>query len=126
MNDFVPIIDLSARDTGDGRAAVAADIGKACETSGFFIIAGHGVSDDLIDRMYRTTNAFFTLPDAQKDLSFELFFTHIVAHELAHGLGPHQIKINGRDTNPRMELKDLYSAVEEAKAEFSGEGLIPG
>src|SRR5271154_1420389 len=31
------------------------------------------------------------VPAAQKDLSFELFFTHIVAHELCHGLGPHQI-----------------------------------
>jgi hypothetical protein len=59
-------------------------------------------------------------PAAQKDLSFELFFTHIVAHELTHGLGPHQIKINGRETNPRLELKELYSAVEEAKADVTG------
>lgn len=59
-------------------------------------------------------------PAAQKDLSFELFFTHIVAHELSHGLGPHQIKISGRDTNPRMELKELYSAIEEAKADVTG------
>ncbi len=56
----------------------------------------------------------------QKDLSFDLFFTHIVAHELTHGLGPHQIKINGRDTNPRMELKEVYSAIEEAKADVTG------
>jgi hypothetical protein len=59
-------------------------------------------------------------PAAQKDLSFEMFFTHIVAHELTHGLGPHQIKINGRDTNPRLELKELYSAIEEAKADVTG------
>ena len=59
-------------------------------------------------------------PAAQKDLSFDLFFTHIVAHELTHGLGPHQIKINGRDTNPRLELKELYSAIEEAKADVTG------
>jgi hypothetical protein len=59
-------------------------------------------------------------PAAQKDLSFELFFTHIVAHELCHGLGPHQIKIDGRETNPRMELKEQYSAVEEAKADVTG------
>jgi len=56
----------------------------------------------------------------QKDLSFDLFFTHIVAHELCHGLGPHQIKINGRDTYPRMELKEQYAAVEEAKADVTG------
>jgi hypothetical protein len=59
-------------------------------------------------------------PAAQRDLSFELFFTHIVAHELTHGLGPHQIKVNGRDTNPRLELKELYSAIEEAKADVTG------
>jgi Peptidase family M49 len=59
-------------------------------------------------------------PGARQDLSFELFFTHIVAHELTHGLGPHQIKVNGRDTNPRLELKELYSAIEEAKADVTG------
>ena len=59
-------------------------------------------------------------PAAQKDLSFELFFTHIVAHELCHGLGPHQIKVSGRDTNPRLELKEQYSALEEAKADVTG------
>ncbi|PYP92981.1 MAG: hypothetical protein DMG65_02080 [Candidatus Angelobacter sp. Gp1-AA117] len=59
-------------------------------------------------------------PAAQNDISFELFFTHIVAHELTHGLGPHQIKVNGRDTNPRLELKNLYSAIEEAKADVTG------
>jgi hypothetical protein len=59
-------------------------------------------------------------PDAQKDLSFDLFFTHIVAHELCHGLGPHQIKVSGRDTNPRLELKELYSSIEEAKADVTG------
>src|ERR1700722_16603335 len=59
-------------------------------------------------------------PAAQKDLSFELFFTHIVAHELCHGLGPHQITIGGRETNPRMELKEQYSALEEAKADVTG------
>jgi hypothetical protein len=59
-------------------------------------------------------------PAAQQDLSFELFFTHIVAHELTHGLGPHQIKVNGRDTNPRLELKEIYSAIEEAKADVTG------
>jgi hypothetical protein len=59
-------------------------------------------------------------PADQKDLSFELFFTHIVAHELTHGLGPHQIKVNGRETNPRLELKEIYSAIEEAKADVTG------
>src|SRR5215467_8567708 len=58
--------------------------------------------------------------EAQKDLSFDLFFTHIVAHEISHGLGPHQIRVQGRETNPRLELKENYSAIEEAKADITG------
>jgi Peptidase family M49 len=58
--------------------------------------------------------------DAMVDVNFELFFTHIVAHELMHGLGPHQIKVQGRDTTPREELKELYSAIEEPKADVTG------
>jgi hypothetical protein len=57
---------------------------------------------------------------AMVDVSFEPFFTHILAHELMHGLGPHQIKVQGRDTTPRDELKELYSAIEEPKADVTG------
>jgi hypothetical protein len=57
---------------------------------------------------------------AMVDVSFEPFFTHILAHELMHGLGPHQIKVQGRDTTPREELKELYSAIEEPKADVTG------
>jgi hypothetical protein len=60
------------------------------------------------------------LPAAARDVNFESFFTHIVAHELMHGLGPHQINVDGRDTTPRAELKELYSAIEEAKADITG------
>src|SRR5262249_10305005 len=36
------------------------------------------------------------------DVNFDSFFTQIVAHELMHGLGPHQITVGGKDTNPRI------------------------
>lgn len=57
---------------------------------------------------------------AMVDVSFDSFFTHILAHELMHGLGPHQIQVNGMDTDPHKELKELYSAIEEAKADVTG------
>ena len=57
---------------------------------------------------------------AQSDLSFDSFFMHILAHELSHGIGPHQIKVQGRATSARQELKDLYSPIEEAKADVTG------
>ena len=56
----------------------------------------------------------------QRNLSFDAFFTHILMHELMHGLGPHNISVGGRDTTVRQELKDTYSAIEEAKADVSG------
>src|SRR3954468_6083914 len=56
----------------------------------------------------------------QKDLSFDSFFTHILAHELTHGLGPQQIQVNGRKTSPRAEMKEIYGAIEEAKADVTG------
>ena len=60
------------------------------------------------------------LPAAEQGaLSFEAFFTHIVVHELMHGLGPHSITVNGRTSTVRQELKDTYSALEEAKADIS-------
>src|SRR4051812_25635290 len=61
------------------------------------------------------------LPAAdQAKISFEAFFTHILMHELMHGLGPHNITVSGRQTTVRQELKETYSAIEEAKADISG------
>jgi hypothetical protein len=59
-------------------------------------------------------------PEEQKYLSFDWFFTAILAHELMHGLGPHEITVSGRPTNPRLELKNLFGAIEEAKADVTG------
>ncbi len=56
----------------------------------------------------------------QGSIAFEAFFTHILMHELMHGLGPHDIIVGGRTTTVRQELKETYSAIEEAKADISG------
>jgi hypothetical protein len=56
----------------------------------------------------------------QQLVSFDAFFTHILMHELMHGLGPHNIAPAGRATTVRQELKETYSTIEEAKADASG------
>jgi hypothetical protein len=56
----------------------------------------------------------------QARVSFDAFFTHILMHELMHGLGPHNITVAGKATTVRQELKETYSAIEEAKADASG------
>ncbi|HVH28242.1 MAG TPA: hypothetical protein VM818_15860 [Vicinamibacterales bacterium] len=55
----------------------------------------------------------------QADVAFDSFFTHILVHELMHGLGPHNITASGRNTTVRQELKDTFSTIEEAKADIS-------
>ena len=59
-------------------------------------------------------------PADQSRVTFDAFFTHILMHELMHGLGPHSITVGGRSTSVRQELKDTYSAIEEVKADVSG------
>ncbi len=56
----------------------------------------------------------------QADVDFDAFFTHILMHELLHGLGPGNIEVAGRKTTVRLELKDTYGAIEEAKADIAG------
>jgi hypothetical protein len=56
----------------------------------------------------------------QGNVAFDVFFTHILMHELMHGLGPHNITVNGRASTVRQEFREAYSTMEEAKADISG------
>ncbi len=60
------------------------------------------------------------VPEDADRISFEAFFNESLHHELSHGLGPGNITLDGRQTEVRRELKDLYSVMEEAKADVMG------
>ena len=60
---------------------------------------------------------------AEKDLervSFDGYFNHVLMHEISHGLGPGNIIMDGRETTVNKELKELYSTIEECKADILG------
>lgn len=57
-------------------------------------------------------------PADQARVSFDAFFTHILMHEMLHGLGPQTV--HGTQTPLRQALKEHYSAIEEAKADIAG------
>eukprot|EP00931_Biecheleriopsis_adriatica_P106983 TRINITY_DN81323_c0_g1_i1.p1 TRINITY_DN81323_c0_g1~~TRINITY_DN81323_c0_g1_i1.p1 ORF type:complete len:356 (+),score=90.30 TRINITY_DN81323_c0_g1_i1:39-1106(+) len=65
---IVPIIDISALSSNDAaaRAAVAKDIGKACEEIGFFIVKNHGIPKDVIETAWTETLSFFDCPLEEK------------------------------------------------------------
>ncbi len=60
-----------------------------------------------------------TAEDAAR-VSFEAFFDEVLHHELSHGLGPGTLTVDGRSTDVRTELKELYSTLEEAKSDVMG------
>jgi Peptidase family M49 len=78
------------------------------------------VQDAKFNRTLIPISRVVLAPAQQKLLSFDAFFTHILTHELMHGLGPHNINVSGQATTVRLQLKDLYSAIEEAKADITG------
>ncbi|KAG9141797.1 hypothetical protein Leryth_023317 [Lithospermum erythrorhizon] len=54
-------------------------------------------------------------------VDFESFFTHTICHECCHGIGPHTITLpSGKKSTVRLELQELHSALEEAKADIVG------
>jgi len=59
-------------------------------------------------------------PEDLSRVSFDAFFSESLHHELSHGLGPGTIEVDGRQTEVRLELKELYSTMEEAKADVMG------
>jgi hypothetical protein len=59
-------------------------------------------------------------PGDQANVSFDAFFTHILMHEVCHGLGPQTITVGGQETTVRAQLKDLRAPIEEAKADILG------
>jgi isopenicillin N synthase-like dioxygenase len=46
---------------------VIAEIGRACESAGFFYVVDHGVPHDSIDAIFAAARAFFALPQQRRD-----------------------------------------------------------
>ena len=56
----------------------------------------------------------------QRKVTFDAFFTHILMHEMVHGVGPHELKREAGRTTVREQLGTAYPAIEEAKADVVG------
>jgi isopenicillin N synthase-like dioxygenase len=59
---LIAAIDLSRR-----PAAIAGEVGRACEDVGFLTVVGHGVPDELVDEVARLSREFFDLSDEEKE-----------------------------------------------------------
>ncbi len=64
----LPVIDLSGLFSGDpaDKARIAAELGDAARTSGFFYITGHGIPQAQIDAMFAASKQFHEMPRSFK------------------------------------------------------------
>lgn len=60
-------------------------------------------------------------PEVLAQVSFEAYFTHVLMHEISHGLGPGILYLSdGTQTTVAKQLQDTYSTIEECKADVVG------
>lgn len=59
------------------------------------------------------------VPEQSAKISVDPYFTRVLMHELAHGLGPDYVT-GQPELTTRQALKDRYAAMEEAKADAVG------
>ena len=79
------------------------------------------VMKSKFEQILKPIAAELVVPEQLGDLTAESFFLHTLWHEMSHGLGPGKITVDGRETEVRLELKETYSTLEEAKADAMGE-----
>jgi hypothetical protein len=72
------------------------------------------------DRILQPMAPLVLVPDQARQVTKKYMTNETLFHELSHSLGPGTITLRGRRTTVNAELKDVYSASEEAKADVMG------
>ena len=67
LTSRIPLVDLTgAFQPGAHREEVVEKIREACEDTGFLVVTGHGVSDEVIRGIEAVSREFFSLPHEEK------------------------------------------------------------
>lgn len=101
----VPVIDISPLVTASQDCQQVADaIGQACRTHGFFYIVGHGVSEELQDRLETQSKTFFA-----QELEVKNQIPMALAGKAWRGFFP----VGGELTSGKPDIKEgLYFGIE--------------
>jgi hypothetical protein len=121
----IRVVDLvfSGGDTKAGVQTVAFNLPndeRVREAKGSKKVLLHNVLRAKYDQILQPIAERALAADQLANLSFDAFFNAVLHHELGHGLGPGRIRVGGRETEVRLELQELYSPLEEAKADVIG------
>lgn len=123
---LLPIIDIRALVSGNGdRSTIASQIGQACRDCGFFYIIGHGVDEQLQQRLEHLSREFFA-----QDLETKLKIRMALGGKAWRGYFP----VGGELTSGKPDLKEgIYFGAElgadhplvKANTPMHGANLFP-
>eukprot|EP00747_Dinoflagellata_sp_TGD_P209353 gnl/TRDRNA2_/TRDRNA2_82749_c0_seq1.p1 gnl/TRDRNA2_/TRDRNA2_82749_c0~~gnl/TRDRNA2_/TRDRNA2_82749_c0_seq1.p1 ORF type:complete len:402 (-),score=66.56 gnl/TRDRNA2_/TRDRNA2_82749_c0_seq1:44-1180(-) len=123
----LPVFDLDTFNRGGAaREAALAELRAACEVHGFLYLAGHGISEDVLDGMATAARRFFKLPAEAKEQLAARY--QAVRPSTSRGF----IKVKQEALDPRKggdikEVLDLgrEGTLEHAQTPFQGPNLWP-
>ena len=121
----IKVVDLvfSAGDTKAGIQTTAFNLPndeRVREAKGSKKVMLKNVMHAKFDKCWIPIVQTVLAPSALEKVSFDGYFYHVLLHEVSHGLGPGIIRKNGETTSVNKELKELYSVIEECKADVLG------
>ena len=122
----VSVVDLvySAGDTKAGVQTIAFNLPNdeaVRDAKGTKKVMLKNVSKAKFDMILLPITEQVLDPSQMDQVVFDAYFNNTLMHELSHGLGPGTIhRKDGTETTVNRELKDLYPAIEEAKADILG------
>lgn len=121
----IRVVDVvfAAGDANSGVKAIAynlPNLEKVREAKGSKKVLMRNVIRAKYDAMLAPIAQRVLAPADAGRVTFDAFFEEVLHHELSHGLGPGTIVKEGRTTEVRNELQELYSTLEEAKADVMG------
>ena len=120
----VVYVVMTAGDTRAGVQTLAFNLPndeRVREAHGYKLVLLRNVMEAKYEMILSPIAQRLIVPDQLDDLSFAAFLNNTLMHETAHGLGPGTITLeDGTETNVNRQLRDLYSTIEEAKADVVG------
>ena len=130
IDSEIPVIDISGYFTGsiESKKKIAKEIDDAWKNIGFLVIAGHGISDNLINRAHKVSREFYDLSNTEKSnysTSPAIYRGYIAMGGLAAGntLGKNTTAPDYREmytmSREHCDPSDSYYACEEGRRVFS-------
>jgi hypothetical protein len=121
----IVVADLiySAGDTRAGVQTLAFNLPndeKVREAKGSKKVMLKNISHAKFAKILTPISARVLSEDQLSLVSFDAYFNHTLMHEVSHGLGPGRIEHEGKKVAVNLLLGELYSTIEEAKADVLG------